>query len=324
MLAIIIKRLLTSLLIVWGVISICFLILHLVPGDPASLYIRPEIPAEVVANIRAQMGLDLPIWKQYFVWIREFSTGNFGLSFTHQKTISAIFAETIPNTLRLTVIVLIFQYFVGILLGVISALRHKTLTDRIINGSMLFLYSMPGFWLAIIAIFVFSLKLGWLPSSQMQSLHEINGFWPILWDRTRHLILPVLVLSIPFITYTARFVRENLVNILAKPYILAAYTYGLSHYKIIYRYALRNALLPLVTLLGLYLPFLLGGAVITEFIFAWPGMGRITVNAIFTHDYALILASTFIAALAVVLGNLISDLLYFIVDPRIRTGKSLK
>ncbi len=320
MMSFIIKRLLMSLLIVWGVLSICFLVLHLAPGDPASIYVRPGIHPEVIAGIREQMGLDLPLWKQYFVWITDYLTGDFGISFTHQKAIGAIFMETIPNTLRLTVIVLIIQYPIGIFLGVIGALHRKTPADRIINGGLLFIYSMPGFWLAIILIFVFSLKLGWLPSGQMQSLYDINGFWPVLWDRIQHLILPVVVLSVPFVAYTARFVRENLIHILAQPYIFAAYTYGLTRKKVIYHYALKNALLPLVTLLGLYLPFLLGGAVITEYIFAWPGMGRVMVNAVFAHDYALILASTFIAALTVVIGNLLSDLLYFIVDPRIRAG----
>jgi peptide/nickel transport system permease protein len=315
-----IKRLAVSILIVWGIITICFIVMHLAPGDPSSIYIRPDIDPKVAENIQTQMGFNQPLWKQYILWTTEILRGNFGMSFIHQRPINDVLAETIPNTLRLTATVFILQFVVGIALGIVSALKYKTRTDHLISAIMLFFYSMPGFWLAIISILIFSLKLGWLPSSQMQSMYEISGFWPVLWDQVRHMILPVVILSTPFIAYTTRFIRDNLIEELQQPYIFAAQTYGLSRSKIVYHYALKNALLPLVTLFGLYLPFMLGGAVITEYIFAWPGMGRITVNAIFTHDYALILATTIIAALAVVIGNYISDMLYAVVDPRIRPG----
>jgi len=320
MIAFSLKRLAVSVLILWGIITICFAVVHLAPGDPLSIYIRPDIDPKVAESIRSQLGFNQPLWKQYVVWTKEILQGNFGISYIHQRPINELLVETIPNTLRLTVTVFVLQFIVGIILGIISALKYKTRTDHLINGIMLFLYSMPGFWLAIICVLIFSLKLGWLPSSQMQSMYEINGFWARLWDQISHLILPVAVLSTPFIAYTTRFVREKLIKEMTQPYIISAQTYGLKRSKIVYHYALKNALLPLVTLFGLYLPFMLGGAVITEYIFAWPGMGRITVNAIFTHDYALILATTIIASMAVIIGNYISDMLYAIVDPRIRTG----
>jgi peptide/nickel transport system permease protein len=320
MIAYSLKRLAISLLIVWGIITISFVVMHLAPGDPASIYIRPDIDPKVAENIQSQLGFNQPIWKQYLLWTKEIVKGNFGLSYVHQRPINDLLADTIPNTLRLTLTVFIFQFVVGIGLGIISAIKYKTRTDHLINGIMLFFYSMPGFWLAIVSILFFSLKLGWLPSSQMQSMHEIHGFWAGLWDQIKHLILPVAVLSTPFIAYTTRFVRDSLIKELNQPYIFAAQTYGLKRSKIVYHYALKSALLPLVTLVGLYLPFMLGGAVITEYIFAWPGMGRITVNAIFTHDYALILATTIIAAIAVIIGNYISDILYAMADPRIRMG----
>lgn len=316
----VLKRLFSALVIIWAVASITFVIMHLAPGDPVNIYIRPQIKPEVVENIRMQMGFDLPVWKQYFFWLKEMSSGNFGFSFIHQKQIGVLLAETIPNTLKLTLTVFVFQYIVGILLGVLSALKKDRFIDNLISNSILILYSMPGFWMAIIAIFVFSLKLGWLPSSQMNSFSVADGFWPAIWDTVSHLILPVIILSVPFIAYTTRFVRSNLIDILGQPYILAARCYGFSERKILFQYALKNALLPLVTFIGLYLPFLLGGAVITEYIFAWPGMGRITVTAIFSQDYPLILATTLIAAVSVVMGNLISDILYSLVDPRIKSG----
>ena len=168
------------------------------------------------------------------------------------------------------------------------------------------------------AVLVFSLKLGWLPSSQMQSLQIADGAWAQFTDRLRHLILPAGVLAAPFVAHTARFIRGSLSEVLQQDYIRTAYAFGIPARKVLFKYALKNAVLPLASLFGFYLPFLLGGAVITEYIFAWPGFGRITVNAIFAHDFPMILAGNFIAALAVVIGNLISDLVSKAVDPRIR------
>ena len=313
-----IKRLLFSLLIIWGVLSMTFLIIHLAPGDHSSLYVKPEIDAKTVENIRRQMGLDLPLWQQYFHWIREFATGNFGVSFSHQRPVSEILAEAIPNTLQLTSAVFLPQLILGVTLGMVMAVRRNTKIDFSISTLLLFFYSMPGFWLALMAIMIFSLKLGWFPSSQMASLHPVDGLWAQAVDRIQHLILPALVLTIPFGAYTARFVRSSLSEVLTQDYIRTAMAYGIKSSRIIFKYALKNALLPLITLLGFYLPFLLGGAVITEYLFSWPGVGRITVNAIFSHDFPVILAGSFIAALAVVMGNLISDLLYRAVDPRIK------
>lgn len=317
MIAFIFKRIFLSLIIVWGVLTICFILMHLAPGNPASLYIKPEIGADVVANIKQQMGFDLPLWQQYFIWTKEFLTGNFGQSFSHHRPVSDVLRDAIPNTLQLTIVVLLVQYFIGIIIGVLTAVKKNSRLDISISTFLIFLYSMPGFWFALIAILFFSLKLGWLPPSQMSSIVEINEFIPFLWDRIIHLILPVSILSIPFIVFTARFVKASVSDELQKPYILNARAFNLNNNKILYHYALKNSLLPQVTLVGLYLPFILGGAVITEYIFAWPGVGRITINAIFTYDYPLIMASNFIAALTVVVGNFISDILYVLVDPRI-------
>jgi len=315
------KRLLLSLVTIWGVLSLTFLIIHLAPGDPSSLYVKPEIDAKTVENIRRQMGLDRPIWQQYFMWIRESVRGNFGISFVQQRPVNEILGEAITNTLQLTVVVFVLQLIFGVFLGVLTAIKRNTKIDVSISSMLLFFYCMPGFWLALMAIMIFSLKLGWLPSSQMRSLYTVDSFWSEVVDRIRHIILPSSVLALPFAAYTARFVRSSLSEVLAQEYIRCAWAYGIKSTRILFKYALKNALLPLITLLGLYLPFLLGGAVITEYIFAWPGMGRITINAIFAHDFPVILASNFIAALTVVVGNLISDILYVAVDPRIKFVK---
>lgn len=310
------KRILLAWLIIWGVLTVTFFILHLASGDPSTFYFNPEISEKAVANIRRQMGWERPLWQQYFLWLKEFASGNFGVSFVQKRPVNQILWETIPRTLLLTSVVFLVQLIFGVILGVTTALKRGSKFDTTVSASLLFMYSMPGFWLALIAILIFSLKLGWLPTGQMQSFADLHGF-ALLWDRIRHLILPATVLSIPFIAYTTRFVRGSVLEVLGQDYIRTALAYGIEKKRILYKYALKNALLPLATLLGLYLPFLMGGAVVIEYIFAWPGMGRLTVNAIFAHDFPIILASNFIAALTVVVGNLISDLLYALVDPKI-------
>ena len=229
------KRLVTSLIILWSVLSATFLLVHLAPGDPSMLYIRPEIDAKVVANIRTQMGFDMPVWKQYFIWIKNFIQGDFGFSFVQHQSVGQILLDTIPNTLRLTMTVLVFQYIVGILLGVICALKRKSKLDSVINGGLLFLYAMPGFWIALIAILLFSLNLGWLPSSQMNSIREFNSIWSYFWDSIRHLILPTIILSIPFVSYTTRFVRDKFIDILQDPYITTAKAFGLKKKIILFK-----------------------------------------------------------------------------------------
>ncbi len=318
MLGYIIKRIFISIFIIFAVLSLTFLLINLAPGDPSSMYVRPEISPETVKLIRHQMGLDRSLWIRYICWFREFASGNFGISFSQMRPVSDILRQATINTLQLTIIVFIVQMVLGVLFGLFSAIKKNTKIDRGINSLLLIFYSIPGFWLALMLILIFSLKLGWLPSSQMKSLLVADGILLQLWDRIKHMILPVTVLSLPFIAYTARFVRGSVIEVLGQDYIRTAKAYGLSKNKILYQYALKNVLLPLTTLIGLFLPFILGGSVITDNIFAWPGMGQITVQAIFAHDFPVILASNFIAALTVVAGNLISDVLYCFVDPRIK------
>lgn len=311
------RRFLVSATLVWGVLSLTFLLIHLT-GDPTAIYLNPQMDEKTLAAIRRQMGFDLSLWQQYFVWLRGFITGHFGFSFVQMRPVSDIFAEALLNTFQLTVVVFGVQLFGGVLLGVCTGIKRRSKLDVMVNSFLLFIYSMPGFWLALIAIMIFSLKLRWLPSSQMQSIVGVEGFWPQLADRIKHLILPVLVLAMPFLAYTTRFVRAGISEVLAQDYIRTVLAFGIRRRKIWFKYALKNALLPLVTIGGLYLPFLLGGAVITEYIFAWPGMGSLTINAIYAHDFPVVLASTFIAALSVIAGNFLADLLYFLADPRIK------
>jgi len=320
MIRFIIHRIFLSLLIIWGVLTLSFLIIHLAPGDPAAIYVDPEIPPQVVENIREQMGLNKSVSEQYIMWMRECFKGNLGISFSYKKPVNNLLLETLPNTLYLTLLVFIAQLFLGTMIGVITAVKKGSIFDLSVNSSLIFLYSFPGFWLALMFILLFSYTLGWLPSSQMTTWGISGNFSVLLMDRIKHLILPASVLIIHYTAYTARFVRGSFSEVLDQDYIRSAFAYGLKPSQVYFKYALKNSLLPIVTLLGIYLPFLLGGAVVIEYIFSWPGMGRLTVEAIFAHDYPLILGSTIIAALTVVIGNFLSDLLYALVDPRIKTA----
>ncbi len=311
------RRLAHSLLVIWGVLTLIFVILHLAPGDPLALYVRPDISPELLEKMRARFGFDQPLWHQYVTWLLAFVQLDFGVSFSHARPVASILAEALPATLQLSLTVFVLQFFAGGALGVYNAVHKGKKREKAVNGIMLFLYAMPGFWLALILVLIFSYKLGWLPSGQMVSLGVDDGFWPQLGDRLLHMVLPVTVLMVPFVAQTSRFMQEQMESILSQPYVRSARAFGFSQKTILYKYALRNALLPMISLFGLYFPFLLGGAVITEYIFAWPGVGRLMIEAVFANDYPLILAGCFIAALSVVTGNLLSDLLYRKADPRI-------
>jgi peptide/nickel transport system permease protein len=315
----ILKRILIAIPLIIGLATITFFIIHLAPGDPMALYRNPEISPEVMELMRKNLGLDQPLHIQYVKWLTSMARGNFGVSFTAHRPVADILLETIPNTLQLTFLALLLNLIVGIVIGVIAAIKQYTALDHAITVSALFIYSMPSFWLGLMLILLFSLLLGWLPASQMQSINsDLFGFWHRLGDRITHLIMPVFVLGIATAAGTARFMRGSLLEVIRQDFIRTARAKGLTERKVIFKHGLRNALIPIVTLTGLSLPFLLGGSVITETIFAWPGMGRVAITAIFARDYPVVLAANLIAAVMVVLGSLMADITYSFLDPRIR------
>ncbi|GAB4333153.1 MAG: ABC transporter permease [Calditrichia bacterium] len=315
------KRLMHSTLIVWGVVTIIFIIIHLAPGDPTQIYISPEISPATVDKIKNQFGLNRPLHLQYYHWLKSFLSGEFGFSLYYQKNVSSLLWDTLPNTAILGSLVLILHFPLAVLLGLVTAIRRQDSLGRFFNNLFVVLYSIPGFWVALMLVWIFSYQLGWLPSSQMHSISAGSGFLNLVLDRIKHAILPVTVLLLPFISLTARMLSEKLAEILNSEFYLTAKSLGIRPRKLLLSYALRNSLYPLATLAGLYLPFLFGGAVITEYIFSWPGMGRLAITAIFTRDYPVILACTVVASVMVVLGNLLSDLLYALIDPRVEVDE---
>jgi peptide/nickel transport system permease protein len=315
----IVRRVLVSIPLLWALATATFFVVRLAPGDPLAMYYNPEIDPQVMETVRVRLGLDQPLHVQYLKWLASLARGELGVSFSHHRPVADVLAEAIPNTLILAGLSLVLIFAVGILVGVISAVRQYSWIDHLTTLGALFVYSMPGFWLGLMLIIVFSLKLGLLPASQMQSVEAEFLSFPERWiDRARHLVLPVFVLGIASAASVARYTRGSLLEVIRQDYVRTARAKGLSESRVVLRHALANALIPVITLLGLYFPFLLSGAVVTETIFAWPGMGRVTVGAIFARDYPVVMATNLVAGVMVVAGNLLADVLYAVVDPRIR------
>ena len=237
----------------------------------------------------------------------------------HQfDSVKDMLVEAVPYTLQLTVLAIILDALIGITIGIISAVRQYSKLDKTITIGSLIIYAIPSFWLALMLIMVFSVNLGWFPTSQTRSMNyeDLTAIGKML-DRAWHLVLPVFVMGIAGAAGTARYMRNKLLEVLNEEYIMAARARGFRERTVIVKHALRNAMIPIVTIYGMSLPFLLGGATIIETIFAWPGMGRLTVSAVGGRDYPIIMATVMIAAVLTVLGNLLADITYAAVDPRV-------
>lgn len=318
----ILKRLLYAIPLLLGIVTATFFMMQLAPGDPLDMYLEPQrqrqVDPEVIELLRKKYGLDQPIHIQYVRWLGNILHGDFGESFRHRRPVSHLLAEAVPYTLQLTVLAVLFDALVGITLGIISAVKQYSLWDKVVTLGSLIIYAIPGFWLALMLVLVFSVNLGWFPTSQTRSMdYEFLSFWGKVGDRLWHLVLPVFVLGIASAAGTARYMRNKLLEVLSEDYVIAARARGFTERFVILKHALRNALIPIITIYGLSLPFLLGGATIIETIFAWPGMGRLAVGGVSGRDYPLIMATMLIAAVLTVMGNLLADITYAWVDPRV-------
>jgi peptide/nickel transport system permease protein len=325
LLSYLLRRLLGAIPLLWGILTLIFFIIHLAPGDPTARFFNPNVAPEVIEQMRHNLGLDQPIHVQYFKWLLSFVQGNFGYSFGQMRPISEILPGTLWNTVQLMLVSLVLIFVIGMLVGIVQAVRQYSIADNVLTFLALFFYSMPSFWLALMLILLFALKANqwaWpfsLPATGMTSVgYEFMPAGQQVWDRLQHLILPTLALGVGNAAGVARYMRGSMLEVIHQDYIRTARAKGLSEATVIFKHALRNALIPIITLLGLYLPILLSGSVLVETIFAWPGMGRLIVDAIFQRDYPLVMATSFVAAAMVVLGNLMADVLYAVVDPRIR------
>jgi peptide/nickel transport system permease protein len=315
----VVRRLILAALLVVGLLSAVFVIVHALPGDPVERALGEEYDPHLAEAMRHQLGLDRPLVVQYGHWLASFLAGDFGVSFSSSRPVAEMIRETLPNTLLLASLALALRFAIGVAAGTVAALRHGRRTDRSIVVAALVVYSMPSFWVAVILQLVFAYGLGWLPADAMHGLDAARlPATARLWDLVRHLVLPVSVLGLVGVASTARYMRASLLETLSQDYVRAARARGLGERLVVLRHALRNALPPIATLLGLSLPALVGGSIIVETIFSWPGMGRMAYLAVGSRDYPVLLATTFLSAVLVVLGNLLADVACSFLDPRTR------
>lgn len=314
----ILKRILQTIPLLIIVSLISFFIIRLSPVDPlAELKLNPSISKETLQKETKRLGLDKPIYVQYFLWAKAFLKGDLGVTSTGEK-VSAKLIERIPNTLLLTTLVIFLTWIAGIPLGILAALKWKTPLDRILTVLTSIGMAIPSFFFAILLL-IFAVKTGWFPAGGLTSYNfdDMNIFGKIL-DITHHLVLPTTVLFTISLAGLQRQMRANLLDVLESDYVKFARAKGLSEFKVIYKHALRNAINPMITLLGFEFASLLSGAALTEYVFQYPGLGRLILEAVLKSDINLVMASLMMGAIMLILGNLIADILLIITDPRIR------
>jgi peptide/nickel transport system permease protein len=308
------RRLLHLGPVLLGVSVIVFLVLHLAPGDPAEVMLGANANKEDLERLRVQLGLDQPLYVQYFTWIGHVARGDLGRSLWMKRPVLGEVLERFKATLLLTGTALFLSTVGGIALGIASATRANSLLDRLSAVASLFGASMPTFWLGIVLMVVFSLWLGWLPASGMYAPYGGGD----LRDLLAHLILPAVTLAAASVTIIARLTRATMLETLGQDYVRTARAKGLGDRPVVWRHALKNALIPIVTVVGVQAGYLLGGAVLTETVFAWPGVGTLVVQGILARDVPLVQGGVLVIALSFVLVNLAVDTLYAWLDPRIK------
>jgi len=325
MVAYFIRRLFTALPTLFLGVTLTFFIIRLAPGDPTDRFLTPSMSPKIKAAVTEKFGLNEPLPIQYMIWLKNVALHfDFGKSFANRREASRVIMDALPFTLLVTSLSLLFGVLLGTVLGVYSALKTGTSVDRAITSILLFFYSVPSFWLGLILLGIFSIELNWLPGSQISSIfHERLSFFGKIGDYVSHLILPVLTLGLTTAPVYGRFVRSSMIEVLNSDFIVSARARGLSERKVVFHYGLRNALLPLISILGTSFPALVSGAVIVEVIYSLPGMGRIMVDAALGRDYPIIMAASVVAFFAVIIGNLLADIGYAVADPRVRIGDSL-
>ncbi len=309
-----VRRLLLLVPVLMGVSVIVFLVLHLAPGDPAEIMLGPQATQVERMRLRAELGLDDPLYLQYGRWMGHVVQGDLGRSLWMRRPVLGEVLVRFKATLLLTATALLISSIGGVALGILSATRPNSLLDRTSAVASLFGASMPVFWLGIVLMVLFSLTLGWLPASGMFAPYGGGDALDLL----RHLVLPALTLAAASVTIVARLTRAAMLEVLGQDFIRTARAKGLAERRVVVRHALKNALVPIVTVIGVQAGYLLGGAVLTETVFAWPGVGTLMVQGILARDIPLVQGCVLVVALTFVLVNLAVDMLYALLDPRIR------
>jgi len=326
MIAYLIKRILMLIPLLFGITLITFAVIHLAPGEPVDMQtaMNPKVSAEARQKMREFYGLDKPLHIQYVTWLGRMARLDFGRSFApDNRPVTDKIVERIPITLGLNIIALILEFGLAIPIGILAAVRRDTLLDKGITVFVFLGFAIPTFWLALLLMYFFGVKLDWLPISGLHSMgSDLLGPFGRLWDLAKHLILPVGIATFGSLAGLSRYMRSTMLEVIRQDYITTARAKGLSERVVIYKHALRNALLPVVTLLGFSLPGLIGGSVIFETIFAIPGMGQLFYTGVMSRDYPLVMGILVIGAFLTLIGNLLADICYSFADPRIRHGRA--
>lgn len=329
----ILERVLYTIPIMLGVAIIVFVFMRLTPGDPVDIMMGQggAISAGEIENLRREFHLDQPITTQLWYFLRDAAQGDLGYSYIKKKPVVTLIGERLPATIELALGALFFALAVAFPIGIISAIRQNSAVDRVSMAFAFLGISMPGFWLGIVLILLFSVQLQWLPvQGRIQydvALKTVTGFyvldslltrnWPALWSSLRHLLLPSITLGAAVAAIVARVLRSSMLEILRADYVKLARAKGASELRVILKHALRNALIPTVTVVGLQIGVLLGGNMIIETVFGWPGLGRTVVEAIFMRDFPLVQGAVMVYAFTFVMANLIVDVMYTYLNPRI-------
>ncbi|MFC1616693.1 ABC transporter permease [Candidatus Margulisiibacteriota bacterium] len=313
------KRLLISIPILIAMTFLAFTIMHLAPGDPGKMFMDPNVSVQDLVQIKENLGLDKPIVLQYGYWLKNLLQGNFGYSYISGKPVLGSISERLPATIILSVSSLILILIITMFLGLFSGAKQNSPFDHIVTILTFIGLSIPTFWLGLMLILFFSLKLNWLPTAGFldPGLYSAPILLRIL-DILKHLALPLLTILIGGIASLTRYHRFGIIKILNEDYIKAARARGISETRILFKHAFKNAALPIITILGLSLPGLIGGSFVIEYIFSWPGMGQLGIEAIFARDYPILMGTILFSSILIIFGNLCADLAYSFIDPRIR------
>jgi len=318
----ILKRTLFMIPLLLGITLVCFFVMHLAPGLPTDLQtqMNPKSTVEMKERLKTLYELDKPVHEQYWSWIKKLSHGDLGISFSSDhRPVAAKIMERLPITIILEFLSLIIIIAIAVPIGVLSAVHQDSIFDKV-TGVLVFIgFAVPTFWLALLMMIFFGIHLGWLPISGLRSLnYEYLTLWAQFVDLAKHLVLPVFISAFGGLAGLSRYMRANMLEVIRQDYIMTARAKGLSERDVIYKHALRNALLPAITILGLSIPGLIGGSVIFETIFAIPGMGQLFYMSVMARDYPTVMGILLIGAILTLLGNLIADVSYALADPRIR------
>ncbi|MDD5020977.1 MAG: ABC transporter permease [Endomicrobiaceae bacterium] len=316
-----IKRLIASIPILFGITIITFAVMHLTPGKPTDLMtdMNMKVSAQSKERLQKLYGLDKPIYIQYTDWLKRFIFFDFGTSFKDSRPARDKIFERLPATILLNFLSLFLTCLIAIPIGIYGAIKKDSIIDKGLTVILFICFSIPSFWLALIFMILFGLQLGWVPISGLYSFNfdDMDIFMKIL-DISKHLVLPVAVSVIVSLATLSRYTRSGMLDVLKQDYIKTAYAKGLSQKQVIFRHALKNTLLPMITIIGLSIPALIGGSFIFETIFSYPGIGRLGYEAVMSRDYPVVMGIATLSAILTLAGNIIADISYKFADPRIK------